>query len=276
MSGDQGSGFRVQDDAREARPAFRKPTVHRTVLRCWPILCWLLTVVASPAADPPAKVLDLRGWKLTLPVDTDRRGRPDEVLAPDLATFQDPAWFILTPAGDGVVFRANCGGIPTPGAKYARSELREMSADGKERAAWKTADPVRHTMEYTAAVTQLPLKKPEVVCGQIHDADAYLLLVRLNGRRLVLQRNGAGEVLLDADYSLGTRFTVKIEAGGGRIKVWYNGAPKLDWAVDREGCYFKIGCYVQSSPARGDAPDTVAETVVYRLDMRTTPPTGPR
>jgi poly(beta-D-mannuronate) lyase len=149
-----------------------------------------------------------------------------------------------------------------------------MSADGKNRAAWKTTDPVLHTMEYTAAVTQLPVKKPHVVCGQIHDADAYLMLVRLEGKKLFLARNGAEDVLLDAAYPLGGRFTVKIESGSGRIKVWYNGAQKLDWAVAREGCYFKVGCYVQSNPARGDRPEAVAETVVYRLEVRTTPPSA--
>ncbi len=53
----------------------------------------ILSSAFSYAADPPAKTLDLSLWKLTLPIDTSHPGRPDEIVAPALATFVSPGIF---------------------------------------------------------------------------------------------------------------------------------------------------------------------------------------
>ena len=46
----------------------------------------LASSVSVRFAVPPATVLGLSGWKLTLPTATDRKVHPDEVVQPELAT----------------------------------------------------------------------------------------------------------------------------------------------------------------------------------------------
>jgi len=77
-------------------------------------------------------------------------------------------------------------------------------------------------------------------------------------------------VLLDPAYELGTRFDLRIAAGDGVVEVRYNGEPALQWNVSRTGCYFKVGCYTQSNPDRGDVPDATGEVVVERLSVTVT------
>ena len=110
-----------------------------------------------------------------------------------------------------------------------------------------------------------PKVKPHVVCAQIHDADSDLLMIRLEGRKLMVERSGLPDLVLDDQYVLGTPFKVKIEAGQGRVRVFHNGGQALDWEVKRSGCYFKAGCYTQSNVKRGDAPDDFAEVQVMEL-----------
>lgn len=90
-------------------------------------------------------------------------------------------------------------------------------------------------------------------------------MIRLEGTKLFIERNAVGDVTLDPNYTLGSPFDLKIQAGAGRVKVWHNGDLKLDWAVSREGCYFKAGCYTQSNPSKGDKATSFGEVVLYQL-----------
>lgn len=229
--------------------------------------CVALSASAGTAADKlPADVLDLRNWKLTLPerVDGDRDAR--EIAQPDLAGYVHPDAFFVTDDGHGVVFRARCGGATTKGSSYPRSELREMTADGN-RAAWSTTDAVTHKMTVRLAIMATPLKKPHVVCAQIHDADDDLLMVRLEGQKLLVECNGVGDVMIDPSYQLGSPFNLVISAGQGHVRVDYNGRPSLDWKVKRDGCYFKTGVYTQSNLKKGDAVEAFGEVVIYHLSL---------
>jgi len=226
--------------------------------------CGGRTTTAEPAAVP-ATIIDLSRWKLTLPVDTPRPGVPDEVRQPELATFADPARFLVR--NEGVVFRAHCGGTTTRGSSYPRCELREMKPGGRERAAWATDDGGVHRLTLTAAVTAVPPVKPHVVCAQIHDAEDDVIMVRLEGAKLFVERKPHDDVALDAAYALGTRFDLEILTGDARIRVRYDGAQVLDWEASRTRCYFKAGCYTQSNPRKGDQATSYGEVVVYRLDV---------
>ncbi|QDS85907.1 Alginate lyase precursor [Rosistilla ulvae] len=228
----------------------------------------LVIPVSLVDADPPAKLLDLSNWKLTLPIDADDSGGADEIISPDLKTFVDPRYFFINEADDGVVFRAHCGGATTKGSKFPRSELREMIERGREDADWSTAGQTLHTMTMRVAITKTPAKKKHVVCAQIHDAQDDLIMIRLEGTKLFIERNALDTVMLDRKYPLGTPFDLKIQAGGGRVKVWYEGELAMDWQVARAGCYFKAGCYTQSNPSKGDAEDSYGEVVIYRLQVR--------
>jgi len=216
--------------------------------------------------QPPAKLLDLSSWKVTLPVDVVKPlGSPDEMKQPRLREFIDTRYFFVK--NGGVVFRAPCGGATTKNSKYPRCELREMSADGKSRAAWDTRSPVIRTMTLKAAIMATPSVKRHVVCAQIHGGEDDLMMIRLEGKKLFIERNKIGDVMLDDSYRLGVPFTVKIQAGNGVVKVWHQGALKMDWKVAQKGCYFKAGCYTQSNPDKGDKPESYGEVIIYQLKL---------
>ncbi len=220
----------------------------------------------TAGARLPADILNLDDWKLTLPVG--EPGAPQEVLQPELSTFSLPPFFHPAPGGDAVVFRAPVGGVTTSGSSYPRSELREMTASGVEKAAWSTTEGT-HTMEIAQAVTATPPVKPHVVAGQIHDANDDVVMIRLEGPRLFVEAEGTEVEVLDPNYVLGTPFRVKIEAAAGFISVFYEDmlTPKVVLPRDRDGCYFKAGVYTQSNPSKGDAPGAYGEVWIYDLTV---------
>ncbi len=218
-------------------------------------------------AEPPANSLDLSHWMLTLPVDTVRSGSPDEIKQPALESFVDLRYFLVNEMDSGVVFRAHCGGSTTKGSKFPRCELREMTDGGRARAAWDTDGQTFHTLTMRAAITKTPPVKKHVVCAQIHDLEDDVMMIRLEGTKLFIERNSVGDVMLDHDYELGAPIDVKIQAGDGHINVWYEGDLKMNWKVSRRGCYFKAGCYTQSNLEKGDAAESYGEVVIYQLDV---------
>lgn len=239
-------------------------TIFPTKCLCAALLC-AVPFTELQAAEPPAAILDLAAWKLTLPYNTPRKGDPDEVVHPELAGFVEPDCFHVSPGGDAVIFRASCGGLGTVNSSYPRCELREMKAGGKDEIYWATDDGRRHAMELEQAITHLPEVKQHVVCAQIHDKNDDVLMVRLEKKKLFVERNDLADVSLDKNYRLGDKFTLRIEAADGRIKVWYNDVLKMDWQVSRKASYFKAGCYTQSNVKKGDRPDAYGEVVIYRL-----------
>ena len=223
---------------------------------------------SSDAANArlPAELLDLTNWKLTLPIGSS--GSPTEIEQPELMTYELAPYFHLNPARDGVLFRAHAGGVTTSGSSYPRSELREMTNRGADLASWSTASGV-HTMTITQAILQIPPVKPHVVAGQIHDSSDDLVMIRLEGTNLFVEGGGEDLGTLKPDYQLGTRFTVRLNASGGRVRIYYDdlSTPKVDIARNASGCYFKAGAYTQSNPSRGDAPDAYGEVVIFALDV---------
>jgi poly(beta-D-mannuronate) lyase len=237
------------------------------------LLLGMLLVPAQAAEGPaPASVLDLSRWKLTLPVDMQRDGSPDEIRQPQLNAYRQVQYFDVFAGGKAVVFRTPCGGVPTKGSRYPRTELREMQADGKTAANWSVADRASHVLTARLAVTRVPVRKPHVICAQIHNESDKLLAVRLEGSRLLVEGESREDTTITRDYVLGTPFTIQIAAGNGSMRLLYDGREILDWKEDRSGCYFKIGCYAQSNVESGDLPETLAEVVVYELRMRSSPP----
>ncbi|MCA8990199.1 MAG: polysaccharide lyase family 7 protein, partial [Planctomycetaceae bacterium] len=215
----------------------------------------------------PAEILDLSNWRLTLPIDTKHPGSPDEVEQPELSTYFDHRYFFPHESGQAIVFRAHCGGGTTKGSRFPRCELREMEAAGTERAEWNTNGKEIHVLQMDVAITATPARKQHVVCVQIHDAEDDLMMVRLEGKKLFIERNQVGDVPLDNEYHLGDRFRFKIEAGKGTVRVWHQEELKMTWLISRKGCYFKAGCYTQSNPEKGDASESFGEVVIYNLQL---------
>ncbi len=116
-------------------------------------------------------------------------------------------------------------------------------------------------------VTRLPVVKPQVICGQIHSTTDYLILVELEASKLYVRYKDDIAGVLDADYRLGTYFRLRVVASDGFVDVYYNGVHKVRHALAAEGCYFKAGCYVQSSTATGDAPTAFAAVDIAELSV---------
>jgi hypothetical protein len=205
----------------------------------------------------PAQVMDLSIWKINLCTGTPST----QISQPQLHTYAD-ADFKAVPC---VQFTAPVGGTVQAGAKYPRTELREMNKDGTT-AAWSTATGT-HTMRLTQCITHLPAVKPEVVAGQIHDPNEYVILIWLSRNTLSVMYGGGPIGVLDPNYQLNTVFTVKVVAGGGFIDVYYNGVLKVHQPDSREGCYFKAGCYTQSNPAHGDDPADYGQVEIIDLQI---------
>jgi hypothetical protein len=220
----------------------------------------------APAGMLPGDILNLSDWKLTLPVNTNHAGNPDEITQPELGKLTLDPYFRVNDTEDGLIFRAPVGGATTKSSGYPRSELREMSASGRQEASWSSAKGT-HTLTVRQAITHLPAVKPHVVAGQIHDASDDVVMIRLEGSRLFVEAKGKEAGTLDAHYALGTVFTVKIVAAAGHIKVSYNDVLKVDYATARSGLYFKAGCYTQSNTQKGDAPAAYGEVIIYSLDV---------
>lgn len=224
-------------------------------------------VVSDPALRMhPGDLLDLTNWKLTVPLETEHEGNPDEYKNPELASLTLEPHFMLTPARDAVVFRAHAGGATTVTSSYPRSELREMTLEGSELASWSTTSGV-HRMKVRQAITSLPQLKPHVVSAQIHDANDDVVMVRLQETHLYVEGGSERLGTLDLNYQLGTVFTLEIIAADGIVDVYYNGELKVSVRRATAGCYFKVGCYTQSNVARGEAPEAYGEVVVYELSV---------
>jgi hypothetical protein len=226
---------------------------------------------STPLPQYPAQALDLTNWKITLPVDAAgaASGRAVEVTQPALGTFVREPYFVLDPKG-GVRFRAPTNGATTQGSTYPRSELREMTDGGTRQAAWSTTEG-RHSMTIEQAITAVPAAKRHVVAGQIHDGSDDVLTIRLEQPRLFVDHNGRDGRTLTGSYVLGTRFTVRLEASDGEIRVYYNGSPTPNDTLAQEGggMYFKAGAYTQSNCTRETVKpcgeDNFGEVVVYAL-----------
>jgi len=203
----------------------------------------------------PSQILNLKNWKLTLPV-----GNPTEIT--NLEGYSDSFFFVLK---DSVVFRCSVNGATTSGSSYPRCELREMK--GGKKASWSTQD--SHSMYIEQAITHLPDKKRHVVAGQVHDAEDDVLMIRLENKKLFIEVDGDDVETLDDNYELGRLFSIKFESGHGVLKIYYNGKLSYSLAGNMSGLYFKAGCYTQSNCKKEDAcsANNYGEVIVYKLEL---------
>jgi hypothetical protein len=253
------------------------------------------TTTSPPGARAPGDVLDLRLWRLNLPVDPKggTSGESALVKQPKVLTYTDTS-FALNPAGDGVVFTAGVGGATTENSRYARSELRELSPSGS-LAAWK-ADSGTHRMTVTGSVDHLPVNKPQVSAAQIHGSSDLPLIVMATGFcdarcnhdsrtrtipsgtvRLLTKENGdTSSGVLDPDYALGSRYTLTVEVRGGVATLTYTnlashfGSTRSFGVTSGQGLYFKAGAYTLSN-LKSDAASDYGQTTISALSVTHTP-----
>jgi hypothetical protein len=221
----------------------------------------------TPGGRYPSSVLDLRNWKLTLPLTVD--GKVKEILQPGLATYSD-RHFSLTDAGDGARLRVWHGGGTTQNSNNPRTELREMQSDGVTKSEWSTTSG-RHVCEIVGQVNRLTKVKPHVVIGQIHGGDDDVTVFRVEGTKLYITDgdNNHG-FLLDDNFRLGQRYKIGFDVSGGVIRYIYNDVevPFTLRSADST-CYFKAGNYLQSNPgtAPGESTEEYSEVVLYSVKV---------
>lgn len=223
--------------------------------------------MAKVQGKSAGQVLNLQNWKLTLPVNTEHNGDPDEIKQPELNTYSDNQYFFVNKKKDAVTFRANVGGETTKGSNFARSELREMA--DSEKAAWSSAKG-KHTLFIDQRVTHLPEVRKHMVIGQIHDATKYVIFFRLEDTKLLVSVNGGQRVVLDPDYILGKRFSVKFVVENNETQCFYNNELKYTYSGSFSDAYFKAGAYVQSSckgkkMVEGESCSAYGEVEIYDL-----------
>ncbi|MER5264174.1 polysaccharide lyase family 7 protein [Actinosynnema sp. NPDC002837] len=236
----------------------------------------------AAACDFPAQVLDLRDWKIQLPIGGEED--PDEVKQPALANYRVDPWFVADAGCAGVRFRAAVNGVTTSGSKYPRSELREM--DGTRNAAWSSTSGT-HVMTVDQTVTRLPNDKPHLVVGQIHGGDDDISVFRVEGSKLyVTNGDDAHYKLVTDDFRLNTRFQVKFVVSGGKINAFYNGAPAATLSASFSTGYFKAGAYTQANCGNSSpcGASNYGETIIHKVtlgdsgtpqpDPQPEPPTG--
>ncbi len=239
------------------------------------------SAAASPSPSPsmppstgsfPAEVINLTNWKQTLPIGNSES--PTEIKQPALATYKLAPWFIVNPAG-GVRFRAPVSAVTTSGSNYPRSELREMTNNGTVNANWSSTSGT-HTMFIDQSITAIPQGKKHIVAGQIHDSKDDVIVIRLEDKKLFIDIAGNDGPVLNANYALGTRFTVKFEASGGLTKIYYNGSsiPSYTLSKSYSNSYFKAGAYTQSNCTteldKGVTPcldSNYGEVIIYDLKV---------
>jgi len=226
----------------------------------------ILVQKAEAAPVCPAQVLDLTNWKETLPLGAKKK--PSEIKQPALATYNNEPCFKVSSAGDSVVFRAPVNGVTTSNSGYPRSELREMTNNGKDMASWSTTSGT-HTMFIDQAITSVPKTKKHIVAGQIHDSEDDVVVIRLEYPKLFIDIDGKEGPTLDPNYTLGKRFTVKFVAEKGQIKIYYNDSEKPSYTMKKSGSghYFKAGAYTQSNCAKEKdcSENNYGEVIIYKL-----------
>jgi hypothetical protein len=225
----------------------------------------------------PAEVLNLKNWKLTLPIKPDehvptkKNGDAYEVFQDALDTFADKRCFSVTDDGKGVVLTVHHGGLATQGSENPRCELREMKNNGKDERNWDGTEGT-HTLVVEGQVNRVTTSKKTVVLAQVHNKRDHnsddVTVFRLVGTKLhITDGNDADAFIVPGDFPLKTRYTLKIEVKNGTTRYWVNGK-KQDFTTknrDRKN-YFKAGNYLQSHGG-GQSTDKLAEVVLYSVTV---------
>lgn len=226
-------------------------------------------------------MIDLKNWKMTLPVDAKGGITGTAQQVTKLIGFVDPKYFYKGADG-GLVFRAMTEGATTSGSKYARSELREMV--GSKEAAWqlKTGGTMTATLKVSEVPTvRDPKKERKIVIGQIHGIDEELVrlyyvfngttgTVNFHNDRAGSKNTEVTFKLLDAAgkepvIPLGEAFSYKIDARASELivtvvhrGVTYTSKTKINSVWQKDKLYFKAGLYLGVNETFGDGFGEVA------------------
>ncbi|MFG1603975.1 polysaccharide lyase family 7 protein [Actinoplanes sp. NPDC049265] len=234
-----------------------------------------ITSASAAALDPslpPGGNFDLSIWSLQLPIGSP--GSPETIPPSRLrgrTGYTNPAYF-WTDANDGsMTFWAPEKGVTTPNSNYARSELREMNANGSA-ADWPLAG--NHTL---SAELRIPSVTKNVCVGQVHLGSGgsstkplLELYYRPNGDIFLGTENSpaGGQTLHHVgNVALGQHWTYVINVTGNTINLTVNGnrtSYGIPSSFNPYKQYFKAGSYNQSS---SESTTNGAKVKFYRLSV---------
>lgn len=235
---------------------------------------WAVTLVCctSYAQDCAAQAdallaskIDLRNWKLTLPVDANGRriGKPREVMPVDLSGGFRNEFFSMDQKGN-IIFSCPADGVTTEGTKYPRCELREMLDPADDSVNWQFTG--THILRARCRILNLT-SEPKVVIGQIHGySGTSRPLVKLQYAKDRLEAlvkispdSGKDRKLVFPKVSSEVEIQYEIKLHEAKLAVTVNGVTQtVDVLQDGPGWkdetfYFKAGVYPQTN--RGDSND---------------------
>ncbi|MGY8846228.1 MAG: polysaccharide lyase family 7 protein [Bacteroidia bacterium] len=230
--------------------------------------------------------IDLRNWKVTLPI-----GRPTEVYPPailDYSTNNTLEPYMYNDSSDGSLVFYTTPGTSTANSSYSRTELRELLDGGDGKTNWKFADGGRmkgrlkigdvhagpngydktivmqiHGRLTDAQKTQIgakdnnapPILKLSWQSGKIR-VYTKVLTDTLMSDEEALQTDSWGDAAVSFKESVNfDEFTLEIIASDGRLEVILNDDESMvfdDVHMRRWGIfdnYFKAGNYLQNKEA---------------------------
>jgi hypothetical protein len=212
----------------------------------------------------------LDGWKLTLPVASDK-GTAASVSPADGA----PPWLVRGDDGS-VTFWAPVRGATTPHSEHARTELVSLRAF--------QAGAGRHTLRASLSVGQVPKQNQDIIIGQIHGAGdissvPFVMLHYTAGTvHLVVKQERSGSTSqkygLISGVPLGARFDYSInDTGDGNISVSATDGSTTRTATApvppafRDATVrFQAGDYQQADANGSGSVDDGARVTFYALD----------
>jgi hypothetical protein len=231
------------------------------------------TFEVAPETMPPTPI-DFSIWQLQLP--TGSGTSPTTVSPAELAAGFSNAYFYRAPGG-GQVFMDPATGVTTSGSVHCRTELREMTRDGKP-AMWPSTG--TNTLRVSAKIVQVGGGAGgQVTVAQVFNGTDAIPLgeleysTKLGGFQLLYEEGkGAGTTTdLKAPVALGAPTTFVLDLSQGALTVSVDGkavyARTPSVAVAAKSFYFKAGNYDQTAAAGpiSTTPYTVVE--VDALDV---------
>jgi hypothetical protein len=237
----------------------------------------LLGVTRASAATldpslPPGGNFNLSVWSLQLPIGSP--GAPTTIPPSQLkgaSGYSNPAYFWTDKTDGSMTFWAPEKGVTTPNSNYARSELREMNANGSA-ADWSLAG--NHTL---SAQLRVPSVTKNVCVGQVHLGSGgsstkplLELYYRPNGDIYLGTENSpdGGQTLHKVgNVALGVKWTYVINVTGNKINLTVNGSTtgySIPSSFNPYKQYFKAGSYNQSS---SDSTTNGAKVKFYALTV---------
>ncbi|OQR95174.1 hypothetical protein ACHHYP_00241 [Achlya hypogyna] len=251
----------------------------------------LALVVATAAAPLPSEVLNLRHWALDLPSRAPNSTEALRLYSPALARYESPSFFVSEASAVALVVPVD--GAHTYGSTFPRVELREVKATASMPFVHRNWDPTNgtalHELSVTMDVASLPAKRPQTVVAQVKGSKACLMIEvqpsSTSGFQIVATNHffpPKQQLLgvLDANYALGTVFSLKLQLHQGLAYVYYKdmATPALmtsfkddvdcdcrNTTSNRPLCYFKTGNYLQTN-STFDAPAATGIVHLYQIN----------